>query len=224
MSEALSNLGVTLALCYGAWGFFHGFLHKRGVTFESGYVWTSSYFLGVAAVLAAIFWSSLGPVVSNYELTPLLVLTVVLCAVLLIQLQLPKYVQEPRNYFEVHPNRYYLKLGWRRFVSKTVEIAAQQVFIVVLVVLLRDLGLRLPELIIIFGMLFFFLHIPLLTIERGRWPMWAFLGAVIGFSIIFPYFILYVPYGFAYNIAIHWLFYSFMAVTFWMWCARSKHI
>jgi hypothetical protein len=224
MAAVLMSLTATLALCYVAWGFFHGYLHNRDIDFEEQYLSASFYFLGVAGVLTAIFWEYLHRVLSNYATTPLLVLMAVLSVVLAIHLLLPKYWREPEEYFRRHLHRSYLKFSWRRFISKSAEIVAQQVFIVVLVVLLNKLSLTLPQLIAVFCALFAFLHIPLLWLERGHWPMWAFLAAVIGFSIMFPYLILFVPYGFAYNIAIHWLFYTAMAVTFWVLYTKQKNI
>lgn len=121
---------------------------------------------------------------------------------------------EPVAYLATYPNRYYVATDLRRLLSKSVEIAAQQVFILILVFSLRDLGLSLPQIIASFGVLFALLHIPLIATEWGSWPAWVFAGAVVVFSLAFPPILLLVPSGFVYTYIIHWLFYMGIAAAF----------
>lgn len=204
-----------MALCYAGWGGFFFLFHRNGVDYTRHYIWTTLYFLGVGAIIATIFRIYLAPIVQQFSLLPFIVFGVFMLVQLFIYVYVPKYLKAPTEYFEKYPNRYYLKLDWRRLVSKSADIAAQQAFIVLLVVFLKDAGLPLVQILFWFCLLFLFLHIPLLASERGRWPMYLFGVVVIVFSIIFPILILYIPYGFIYNIILHWLFYTTVAVVFW---------
>ena len=141
MPEALSNLGITLALCYAAWGFFYGVLHRRGIDYSQYYGWTTLYFVAVALGLVFIFWNTLAPVLQNYSPTPLVALGSVMFLQLVAYVLVLKYLQGLRDYFEKYPNRQYLKIDWHRLIPKSADILAQQVFIVLLVLFLRDVGL-----------------------------------------------------------------------------------
>ena len=81
---------------------------------------------------------------------------------------------------------------------------------------LNNLGLSILQTTIWFGVLFALIHIAPITREWGKWPAWAFSGAVIIFSAIFPVVILTVHYGFVYTFIIHWLFYTGTAICFWL--------
>ncbi len=220
MTTPFLNIAVTFALCYAAWGIFFVFLHPRGVNYTSRFLFTTGYFIGATALLALLFWSYLAEVLKAPQLLPLAGLALFMLAQLWWCKNAPHYIQESKTYLEQYPNRDYLSLNWRRLISKSADIANQQVFIILFVLFLNNLGLELYQLIIAFGILFALLHIPLFILEWGKWPMWLFGGAVVVFSLVFPPLILYVPYGFIYNIIIHWLFYTATATSFWFWYAK----
>jgi hypothetical protein len=211
------DITATMALCFAAWGFFYAGLHRRwGINYTNYFLITTTYFLAVGAVLLIGFWSYFVPVLENVSSVPLVTLCIFMFLQVLVCIYIPKYVREPKEYFERYPDRYFLKIGWRRLIAKSADIVAQQVFIILLVVLLKDEGLSLLELYLVFGVLFMLLHVPLIASEKGSWVSWLFVGIVIAFSIIFPTFILFVPYGFIYNIELHWFFYTGTAVVFWL--------
>lgn len=147
---------------------------------------------------------------------PFVMLGLFIFAQVLLHVFFPRFVRKPKEYFARYPDRYYLKIDLRRLVSKSMDIMAQQVFIVVLVLLLYEAGLSFYKLLVVFGILFALLHVPLIASERGAWPSWLFAGIVVLFSVIFPTLILTVPYGFIYTYMIHWSFYMSIAVIFWI--------
>jgi len=204
-----------MALCFIAWGFFYLGLHRRGISYTEHFEITTLYFVCVGILIAALFWREVSHVVPAFSIIPFVFVAAFLFALILISIVVPKYVRTPVAYFTTYPDRYYLKLDWRRVISKSADIAAQQVFIVVLVVGLKDAGLTLPVLILYFFLLFALLHVPLIASERGRWPSLVFAGAVVAFSLLFPPLILFVPYGFIYTFLIHWIFYMTLALTFY---------
>lgn len=212
----LIDIAITMALCFAAWGFFYAGMHRRfGVNYTRHFLLTTCYFLAVGACLLIGFWNYFVPVLSDFSPVPLVVLALFMAVQAFWYIYLPRHLREPTEYFERYPDRYFLKIEWRRLISKSADIFAQQIFIVLLVVLLRDEGLSLYQLWGAFGLLFMLLHVPLIASERGAWPSWLFAGIVIVFSFVFPTMILLVPYGFACNILLHWLFYTVTATVFW---------
>ncbi len=205
-----------MLLCYAAWGVFFFFLHSKGVNYTRHFLWTTTYFAMVGSVTALIFWRYTVQALQNFTLTPLFVLAAFMLVQAILYTALPRYLPEPKGYFEQYPTRYYLRLEPKRLVSKSADILTQQVFIVLLVSFLRDAGFSLVGTIVAFTILFGILHIPLISSEWGAWPAWLFAGAVVSFGGIFPILIITVRYGFVYNILIHWSFYTVTAIFFWI--------
>lgn len=203
-----------MALCFLAWGLFHAYLYRRGMDYVQNYLRVLTYFTLVAALLGGIFWSNLQPLFEEFALAPIVALGVFVAVQIAFCLYVPRYGSVPREYLVEYPDRYFLEVGWRRLISKSADIAAQQVFIMLLVVFLRDAGLTFPQLVGSFLFLFALLHLPLIIREKGRWPSWLFAGAVLAFSATFPYLLLYVPYGFVYTYMTHWVFYMTTALVF----------
>jgi small-conductance mechanosensitive channel len=206
-----------MVLWSAVWGFFFSFLHQKRIDYVKHFLWTAGYFLGVAIITCIIFQSYILKIVQGFTIIPFIPLAIVIAASFILYFFLPKYFNEPEKYFEKYPNREYLKIEWRRLISKSTDILAQQIFIVLLVTFLNNIGLSLPEIIIVFFILFGALHIPLISKEWGAWPSWLFGAAVVLFSIIFPILILTVHYGFVYAYLIHWLFYVVTAIV-WTTC------
>lgn len=218
----LLNVVVCMLLCNATWGFFYMGMHRRGVDYVTGFLWTAGYFLFAAVFMSLIYWSRLVLVLQDFTAAPLLVLGIFMAGQGLLYVYFPKYIPEPKKYFERYPDRYYLKIDWRRLISKSMDILAQQVFIVLLVLFLQDAGLSFYQTLAVFGVLFALLHVPLIANERGAWPSWLFAGIVVVFSVVFPILILTVHYGFVYNYMLHWLFYTTVAVSFWLWSAHQQ--
>lgn len=220
MLQQLPNLVTCLALCFFAWGFFNAYLRRKGVGYTRYYMVTVVYFTATAGIIAFVFLEHLVPILQDFNVTPLLMLGIFMLIQAAWYAYFPTFFRPPTLYFESYPDRHYLEISLRRLLSKSTDIAAQQVFIVLLVVFLRDAGLSVPGIIAAFFMLFALLHTPLLVLEWRRWPWFAFAGAILLFSIVFPVLILLVPYGFVYNIILHWLFYTTTSAVFWLRCAE----
>lgn len=171
--------------------------------------------MAVLGIICIVFWRQIAVVAYPVAWTPLIMLALFVLCQLAWCYYLRKNFKEPREYLQNYPNRYYLEVGWRRLISKSADIAAQQAFIIVLVVTLQGMGLAIYQVIAAFLVLFGLLHVPLVVIEWGRWPSWLFAGAVLAFSLAFPLLVLFVPYGFVYAYMLHWLFYMATASIFW---------
>jgi hypothetical protein len=205
---------LDLGLCFATFGFFYLGMHRRGIGYVENFQLTTLYFLVVAFFTSYLFIDVLARIPHLVTPTSLAVLSFFMLAQFVVTLSLTWRIGEPREYFLQFPDRYYLRIHWKRLISKSADIFAQQVFIVVLVMLLQDLGLSLFGITGSFFLLFALLHIPLISSEWGRWPAWLFGSIVVVFSILFPFMILRVPGGAVYNMIAHWLFYMITAIIF----------
>ncbi|HEY6020267.1 MAG TPA: hypothetical protein VIY48_10295 [Candidatus Paceibacterota bacterium] len=222
--EQVLNIALCMSLCFFAWGFFYIGLHRNGIGYVRHFWITTIYFLTAGSLTGLIFHEQTLRALQHPTRQPLVLLAVFMLVQVAVSLLVPRYVPEPRAYFAQYPDRYFLQINWRRSIAKSADIASQQVFIVLLITFLHDAGLPLVQTIAGFLILFSLLHIPLIANEWGRWPAWVFIGAVVVFSLLFPPLILYVPYGFVYTFMIHWMFYTVMAVSFWVFHPRFKQL
>ena len=220
--EQLSNILIWAAVWSISWGIFFFLLYKKGLDYIKHFHWTAAYFVCVAIVTFFIFRAHVARILQNFSATPLIVLGVVIFIHIILYTYLPKYLKEPKDYFEKYPKRQYLKIDRRRLLSKSMDILAQQVLVVLLVIFLKDAGLSLYQIIFAFAVIFGLVHAPLILFERGTWPSWYFTVFSILSAIIFPILILKVQYGFVYSYIVHWVFYTFTAVGFWLWYGKRQ--
>ncbi len=212
-----------MALCFAAFGGFRYFLHSRGIGYINHFLITTTYFVSFAVCTSFLFREQIERVLADFSAVPLIVLTIFIAVQTVLVILVPAYIRKPVEYLAAHSDRYYLDIHWRRLIAKSADILAQQVFIVLIILFLREAGLSLLQTIFAFTVLFGILHIPLIASERGAWPSWLFAAIVVMFSIAFPILILSVPYGFVYTFMIHWLYYTVLAVGFWLYDARQEH-
>ena len=216
------NILLCMALWFVAWTFFFFGLFRRGIGYVNHFLWTTGYFLSVAAITAIVFSNYVRQVVQGFVVEPFIVLVVVIILTVLIYLYAPQYIKKPERYLRDYPDYEYLVINWRRLIPKFADILAQQLFIVLLILFLQQTGLPLYGIILAFFGLFGLLHIPLIARGWGTWSAWVFGAAVISFSILFPVIILNIHYGFVYTYIIHWLFYLITAIGFWVWKLRRR--
>jgi hypothetical protein len=90
--------------------------------------------------------------------------------------------------------------------TKSFEILYQQLMVILLLVWLRDAGLSLFSIALIFAGLFSAGHLPLLFFKKKNIGK-LFVVSSLSSSLVFPYLILEIENGFALGYAVHWLFY-----------------
>ncbi len=217
--EPWLHITFLMLVCTATFGFFFMGMHRRGVTYGRHFLWTTAYFFSVALFVAILYRERLGTLLQGDFLIPLSVFIGGMTVLGALHVLTPRILARPTSYLAQYPDRYYLDIDWKRFVSKSMDILAQQVIIILLVLLLSESGRSMGEVIPVFMLLFFLLHIPLIVSERGTWPSVLFAAIVFVFSITFPVLILMVPYGFVYTYLLHWTFYIVTALSFWIWYA-----
>ena len=214
ITTQLPNLITWAVLWLASWAIFFGFVYKR-VDYIKHFAWTASYFLVTAVITIVIFKEHILEVVQNFVLIPIVVLIVIIVTHIWLYSYLLKNFKKPAEYFEKYPKRTFLQIDFRRMISKSMDLFAQQIFIVLLALFLKDAGLTLGQIIIAFALIFGAVHAPLIIFERG-WPLWFFTIFSILSAVIFPILILRVNYGFVYSYIVHWTFYTLMAIVFWI--------
>lgn len=224
MLEQLPNILIWATTWIISWSIFFWFIYKKDLDYIKHFLWTATYFLFVAIITSLIFKDHVARIFQNFTAVPLVVLGLVILVHIILYIYLPRYLKEPKEYFEKYPKRQYLKIDRRRLLSKSMDILSQQIFVVLLVMFLHDGGLTLNQIIIAFAIIFSLVHAPLILVERGAWPSWYFTAFSILSAIIFPILILKVQYGFVYSYIVHWIFYTFTAVGFWLWYGKQRGI
>lgn len=223
MMEQLSNISLWALMLGVFWGIFFLFIYKQ-VDYIRHFGLTALYFFGVALATSLVFWGHLASVLANVAVLPLVVFFVVALGHVALYFYLPRYLPEPTAYLKQYPRRTFLTLDHRRLVSKAADLLAQQVFVVLLALFLRDAGLTLLQIVIAFAVIFGGVHLPLIIIDQGAWPAWYFAGFAVLSGIVFPVLVLKIAYGFVYSYIVHWLFYTLTAVGFWVWYARRGKV
>lgn len=222
MLEQLSNILIWTTIWIVSWGIFFLLMHKKKLDYVKNFLLTGIYFLSVSSIISLVFKDYISRILQNFTITPLIILGATLIAHIILYIYIPQYLNEPKEYFEKYPERQYLKIDYRRLVSKSTDILAQQIFVVLLVLFLQDVGLTLNQIIITFAVIFGLVHAPLILVERGTWPSWYFTLFSVLSAIIFPTLILEVQYGFIYSYIVHWLFYTLTAIGFWIIYAKRQ--
>ena len=132
------------------WGIFKLFLSKY-INYIKHYILTALYFLTITIIVTFIFKDDLVETITKFSITPFIILGLVIVLHIFLYLYIPKHIKEPKEYFEKYPERQYLTLNFKRLFSKSIDILAQQIFIVLLSIFLQSAGLNLIQTILIFS-------------------------------------------------------------------------
>lgn len=219
-SGLIINIALWALLWIGSWAFFFLYLQKK-VDYIKHYWLTFFYFLGTAILTIVIFREYIVRVTEEFVITPLFFLAAVYLIHVLVYYYFPKYVRPPGEYFQKYQKRTFLLLDFRRLLSKSADLFSQQVFIVLLVLFLKDAGLGMGGIIAAFAVIFGAVHLPIILLDRGAWYSWYFSIFSIASAIVFPLLILKVHYGFVYSFIVHMMFYLLTAMGFWLKYEKS---
>jgi len=186
-------------------------LIRRGVTYLSGVVVTSLAFLSFSALLAAMYWWRLEPLLHDITVDSVLVLLLVFAVGVAVYALVPRVLDRPAELIARYPTEFWLQMDYRYLVSKSCEVLFQQLFIVALTLLLAAAGLSLAGIVVLFLLIFGSLHLPA-SLFIGRRLGGAYSVASETLAAVFPVLILRVQSGVVYSYAAHWLFYILIGV------------
>jgi hypothetical protein len=218
-NPVILKLSIWLTLWGVVWLGFH-LMNKKGIDFIKYYPVTILYFSTVSAVVILLFLNEFRMLTdTRFEALPFISLLLLVIINISAHRFIKNNYKKPEELIKKNPNLFFLRLDYRYRASKSFEIMFQQTMIILLIVWLRDLGLSLFSIILIFSLIFGIGHITLIFSMGKRFGS-LFIIAAIASAVIFPIPILYLPWGFAYSYITHWLFYIIISLFF----CRRHHI
>lgn len=115
-------------------------------------------------------------------------------------------------------------MDYRFLIAKSFDILFQQILFLSLLVSLKGLLVQNSLIILICGVIFGTVHLPLLVIKHNALAIYFVIFSFFA-GILFSYLILFLPYGFIYAYILHWSFYIFIGVVINIWfMKKKKHI
>jgi len=196
---------------------------KKGLNYIDNFFVISLYFFFWSAMLVFAFQEKFFVLVTGFTITPFIFLLLLFIFNVLVYSLLPNFFKRPRNVIKNHPEELFLYLDYRYIFSKSFDILFQQAAIILIVLFLRDMGLGPAGIIPIFALIFGFLHLPLVKTKKKFFGYYFTFSAILS-AIFLPLIILQIHYGFIWSYIVHWLFYSFSSIIFWIGGDRIEGI
>ncbi|MBI5742786.1 MAG: hypothetical protein HZA25_03030 [Candidatus Niyogibacteria bacterium] len=203
------------------WGFVY-ILAPQGVDHLRRYGYAAIYFLAAAATVVYIFTDYFRELGDGFNELPFFWLLILCAADIVVYHALRRARSGQTEFVAHHPHVEFLAMSDRYLISKSAEIVFQQTLIVLLALILRDAGLGLSGIRLIFAIVFTLAHLPLLLIDG--WEIGSFfITAAAVASVFFPALILGVHYGFVYSFMLHQAFYVASGIMFWLYPHTNRH-
>lgn len=102
---------------------------------------------------------------------------------------------------------YFATMDYRYLISKSFDILFQQIALLCLILSLRELISSSFQIILLVGVIFGLIHIPLLKTKYNKIAPYFIIASFFA-GVVFSFLILLLPYGLIYSYAIHWCFYA----------------
>ena len=219
--EFISKLALWILLWAIGFGIFFFYLNKRRITYTENYITTSVYFLFLALAATLLFKEELKLLFAPFEVMPFALLIVTFILNGLAYYAANKFLTKPTLATRRNSTQYFFRRDFRYLVSKSFEILFQQVLIAVLILMLKEQGFSLDQIILIFSLLFCIVHLPLLKTAGVGFGVFYIFSSIVS-AFIFPYLVLEVNHGFIYSYTVHWVFYILAGLSFWCYYEKNK--
>jgi len=191
------------------------FLPKERTNYEKNYIFVSVYFLIISVIMIFYYKDIIYEIYKYLNFFSFFLIVGFFVFNLLSYRFANKYLIRPAEKLLKYADIYYLHFDKRYIISKSFDILFQQILIIVLVFLLRNNGLNLLWISILFAIMFGVGHIPALRLHKSFFGILIFTASILS-SFLFPYLILTYKYGFVYTYIAHWLFYTNTGILFWI--------
>jgi hypothetical protein len=189
------------------------FLNKRN-DYIKNYKLVSLYFIIISFLALYYFRDIIYPIYKQINIFILIFLFVLILPNLNFYDFIKKRFKKPLQFFEKYSKLPFLHLDKRYLVSKSLEILYQQILIVILVFILKDLSINIFMITFVFAVLFGFGHLAALVLYKSFFGKLVFIASIFA-SLIFPYLILNFRYGFVGTYLLHLYFYTSSGILFW---------
>ena len=215
-------LASWFSLWLSVWGVFI-FLLKRGVNYIQTFRLVVGYFLCFSFLAAYIYKPFLFPFFAHLPLKilpfSLLLLFYLLAFIIyavgkkIFDKEILEENKQQWMFFATFDNRFLL--------SKSFDILFQQILLLSLVLFLQNFIQSNLLIILITGIIFGSMHLPMLKTKHNRIaPYFIFFSFLAG--VFFSFLILFLPYGFLYSYITHWLFYIFAGIIITRRSSRKR--
>jgi len=195
------------------------FIRKETMTNPQGYLLTSAYFLFSSVLIILIFKDYLKFVIpKKRSITPFiaLLLSIALSFVIYYHLTINFQIPEEISFLMESTIKDHFSLQGNFIIHTFFEVLFQQTLIILLTGFFTiKMKLSMKKTLIYFLLVFGTLHLIGLSVSGVYGSI--FLIASIFASLIFPYIIARIEYGFVYSYIIHFLFHTLIGPILWIY-------
>jgi len=202
-----------------AFGFSGMVMKRNGMSYVNSYKIYFAYWGIFSFFLYSIYWDLLVFLRDLNLGLVMMYLLVLFSSIAIIYSVFRAKLKAPKDMIEKYgkADAEFLFMNLPYVIVKTVEIAFQQLFVTILVLLLhQNLGMNFLELTLYFLVFFGVVHFLLLFFMDIKFVLLYSIAAMLA-SFIFPFMILNIQYGLVYNYIIHWMFYLISGMLVWLY-------
>jgi hypothetical protein len=215
----------TLAIFWCAvWGVFIGVFQAHGVDYINHYPFSCMYFAAIITLMVRFEGHRIKAYVKRLSRFDAIALFVTAIASVAIYVAIQTYLM-PRALslhsvaFLATPLHYSLRIEIPFLITKTFEILFQQLFFVLCISYLFENNLSKLSDALAFGGYLFLIHVPLLFVLHGFLAPLLVASSLLG-GFIFAVCITSLRDGFTWSYIIHYSFYVFIGLIYWLMMAR----
>lgn len=211
---------LKIALVIVGWGGWLVLLN-RGTSYIRNYLLASTYLFSLVILTVVLFREGSVEVFSTPSAGAYLLLLPLFLFNVFAYFVAHRFLQRPEVFIRDNPREFNIPMDYRYLLSKSFEILFQQIVIALLTNFLIGFGWTLAGVILLFAILFGFMHMPGLRLLGKFFGTYYLIAGVVA-GIVFPIALVSFRDGFVYNYIIHWLFYILSGIAFWIWHSDSR--
>ncbi len=196
------------------------FLNKKGVTYIKLYGLFVSIFMFFTLISLFYFKDVFLNMNLSLHFLPLFFLSLMYALTITLYYLFPMYIPRPSSLITQYHSQYFLRMDFRYLFSKSFDLLFQQTMIVIMVLWLSQHNYQLSQIILYFLLLFGLIHLFAFFPAGFFFGTYYLIASFIG-ALIFPILILTVDYGFVYSYILHFSFYTFSSLFFWLFVKKS---
>jgi len=187
-----------IIIWYGAFAGYYLVLKKKNINYRNHPLSIVAWYvvMGIAGALA--FHARLASVIAYHEDRVFMIIGTLMVISALVAWYYALVTRENVS----------LKVSRDVFLAKTSEIFFQQLMIWILVALCRGLVRGVSD-VLIFAVIFFFIHIPLMFVISWKEGIFFIAASLFG-GIVFALCVIFIPEGWLFALAVHIIFYTYV--------------
>lgn len=212
--QIVTTIVAWILLWLGGWSGWI-FLIKKGINHIKMYRIASVYFLLLSFLSFRLYHDRLNIFFSHLpiEIVPFYFLIFFFATIFSVYYLSRKIFDKELLSSHINKKVFAAVMDYRFIIAKSCDIFFQQLLILSLIISLQQVILNTFFVIIISGVVFGLVHIPLLLIKYNSLAIYFVLAAFFA-GALFSFLTLSLPYGFMYSYMVHWSFYILVGITY----------